>query len=634
MKKLLIYFVVLLAFFAILGVKCSAAEFVPIEDPDVGWVSFSDILSSFFPSQKVKQVQMLPAISDNLAFIESYETNFSHDDSFFIHFGNKVQYHATHPGETVILTFLEVPSGTYSFYYLCNHLGGTNLCEMTYRTSPDQKFRALGATYINPAEITIREGERLQIRLNCWKEDTFYYDAYFNLVPYEDGRSFTASEIREHPFYYQLGTVYNRNGFYYQLQDSSLPEAYLDLRVLSDLGDTVYCPDPDYPYFKIYRTALNKYRIMWRSEKCKSNQLIYQSYDLDNDRYGYMFYSEELEGCFYSNEVYDSPLLAMVAMSDPDTIYTLTNIPMYEKAMDSEKFNFFAPNENTNFFNFVDSDLYVPGSSQFSNADSSYLEDARIEPLAFVFQNYSEDCYSSGYIPLFRSRSLAYIAYQIMVYNGLTSGDAFSGTFDGFGQIFNDIFRPNRNQSSPDFSGGMSTPGNDFTVNEDGNGGYNSSENDGDIVDAVVTFFKGLIKGDRQESNDVTVLLHSKFDFVNELKAIMQRFIERIQRQVDGPSARGVSNAPVLYVNFDTSKTDLFDGVGSVPFVDFSWYDEYKPTVDAFLSAIILGFFLFRLYFALPNIFSGTSSVFDAKHSMDVRLGKNRVDRNQYRFKL
>lgn len=65
---------------------------------------------------------------------------------------------------------------------------------------------------------------------------------------------------------------------------------------------------------------------------------------------------------------------------------------------------------------------------------------------------------------------------------------------------------------------------------------------------------------------------------------------------------------PVIYVDLGAAESE-YDYGGKVAVLDLSWYSRYKPTVDLFLSAIMWGFFLWRLYVRLPSIISGGSGL-------------------------
>lgn len=66
---------------------------------------------------------------------------------------------------------------------------------------------------------------------------------------------------------------------------------------------------------------------------------------------------------------------------------------------------------------------------------------------------------------------------------------------------------------------------------------------------------------------------------------------------------------PKVYINLDFAESK-YDYGGKTYCLDMSWYERYKPTVDAFLSAWLWLTFIWRVYTRLPGIINGASSDF------------------------
>lgn len=71
-------------------------------------------------------------------------------------------------------------------------------------------------------------------------------------------------------------------------------------------------------------------------------------------------------------------------------------------------------------------------------------------------------------------------------------------------------------------------------------------------------------------------------------------------------SVSGDSGPPVIYVDLGRASSGNY-GSQRVLLIDFSWYAEYKPTVDSVLSAALWAFFGWRVFLKLPGIISGES---------------------------
>lgn len=61
---------------------------------------------------------------------------------------------------------------------------------------------------------------------------------------------------------------------------------------------------------------------------------------------------------------------------------------------------------------------------------------------------------------------------------------------------------------------------------------------------------------------------------------------------------------PVIYIDLGATRGSYNIG-GTVPFLDLRWYAEYKPTVDAIISAFLWICFVWRMLLKLPGIISG-----------------------------
>ena len=91
---------------------------------------------------------------------------------------------------------------------------------------------------------------------------------------------------------------------------------------------------------------------------------------------------------------------------------------------------------------------------------------------------------------------------------------------------------------------------------------------------------------------------------------------------------------PVIYIHLEDNRGS-YDWGGAVPFLDLRWYAEYKPTVDALISAFLWICFAWKMLLKLPGIISGMPGdfVMDSVHHigmsehMPVRKAEYEVQR-------
>lgn len=112
------------------------------------------------------------------------------------------------------------------------------------------------------------------------------------------------------------------------------------------------------------------------------------------------------------------------------------------------------------------------------------------------------------------------------------------------------------------------------------------------LVDALATVF---IPADGYLDAKVDTLL-AKYTFLNGFKSDMGFLMNQIGHLGTTP--------PVIYIPLSSSETSYSLGSDTI-FLDLSWYEKYKPTVDSILSAFLWILFIFKLFLKLPGIVSG-----------------------------
>lgn len=93
--------------------------------------------------------------------------------------------------------------------------------------------------------------------------------------------------------------------------------------------------------------------------------------------------------------------------------------------------------------------------------------------------------------------------------------------------------------------------------------------------------------------------LRAKFGFIDSVMST----IDYIKTFMDGVTGE---YPPVIYMDLGAADSK-YDYGGEVVALDLSWYEPYKPTVDAILSSIMWVFFCWRVYVKLPSIISGVA---------------------------
>lgn len=112
------------------------------------------------------------------------------------------------------------------------------------------------------------------------------------------------------------------------------------------------------------------------------------------------------------------------------------------------------------------------------------------------------------------------------------------------------------------------------------------------LVDALATVF---VPAEGYLDAKVDTLI-STYDFVKGFKSDATFLMNQIARLGTLP--------PVIYIPLGSSETSYFIGNDTV-FLDLSWYERYKPTVDAILSSFLWILFIWKVFLKLPGIVSG-----------------------------
>ena len=133
------------------------------------------------------------------------------------------------------------------------------------------------------------------------------------------------------------------------------------------------------------------------------------------------------------------------------------------------------------------------------------------------------------------------------------------------------------------------------------------------IVTAIESFFEYLFVPDTERFELEFRELRSSYGFVDSIVETGEALGSVFSR-----ATMDEQEPPVIYADFGAAESEYNWG-GKVKILDLSWYEDYKPTVDTVLGAILWVFFIWRIYVRLPSIISGGSGIV----KLGSRLGGN-----------
>lgn len=116
-------------------------------------------------------------------------------------------------------------------------------------------------------------------------------------------------------------------------------------------------------------------------------------------------------------------------------------------------------------------------------------------------------------------------------------------------------------------------------------------------------------------SSDAASAYH--FEWTLGGDALEEEWDEGLDLPLDGESA----SAPSLTIELGEASASWFPG-GTVKVIDFSWYAQYKPTVDSLLSGILWAVFIWAVFKKAPGIIQGASMDANKLESLSRRRGE------------
>lgn len=132
----------------------------------------------------------------------------------------------------------------------------------------------------------------------------------------------------------------------------------------------------------------------------------------------------------------------------------------------------------------------------------------------------------------------------------------------------------------------------------------------------------------KQILEGITSIFVPKEDFLTaKWEAIRAEFAFADSIMTSGDMILGVLNGidpepPVIYIDLGASEGS-YDIGGEVPFLDLRWYERYKPTGDAIISAFLWLVFVWRMFIKLPGIIGGLPGDFVMQGVVNLGLSEH-----------
>ena len=131
------------------------------------------------------------------------------------------------------------------------------------------------------------------------------------------------------------------------------------------------------------------------------------------------------------------------------------------------------------------------------------------------------------------------------------------------------------------------------------------------IAKALGNVIKSIFVSDADFISEKWNAIRSRFDFADSISSSGELILD-VLKGID-------PEPPVIYVDLGDTEGSYYFG-GQVAFLDLRWYERYKPTGDAIISAFLWLAFAWRLFLKLPGIISGLPGDFVMHSVVDLGL--------------
>jgi hypothetical protein len=131
------------------------------------------------------------------------------------------------------------------------------------------------------------------------------------------------------------------------------------------------------------------------------------------------------------------------------------------------------------------------------------------------------------------------------------------------------------------------------------------------IAQSIGNVIKPIFVPDADFISEKWNAIRSRFDFADSISSSGEMILDVLNGIDPEP--------PVIYVDLGDAEGSYYFG-GQVAFLDLRWYERYKPTGDAIISAFLWLVFVWRMFIKLPGIIGGLPGDFVMQGVTDLGL--------------
>lgn len=131
------------------------------------------------------------------------------------------------------------------------------------------------------------------------------------------------------------------------------------------------------------------------------------------------------------------------------------------------------------------------------------------------------------------------------------------------------------------------------------------------IAQSIGNVIKSIFVPDADFISEKWNAIRSRFDFADSISSSGELILDVLNGIDPEP--------PVIYVDLGDAEGSYYLG-GQVAFLDLRWYERYKPTGDAIISAFLWLVFVWRMFIKLPGIIGGLPGDFVMQGVTDLGL--------------
>lgn len=134
------------------------------------------------------------------------------------------------------------------------------------------------------------------------------------------------------------------------------------------------------------------------------------------------------------------------------------------------------------------------------------------------------------------------------------------------------------------------------------------------LADTVMSGIKSIFVPSEDFLSSKVTALRERFSFVDSIIGTAE-FIR--------DSINGDVSPPVIYIDLSAAEGSYYLGEKEI-LVDFAWYERYKDSVDALMSAILWAFFAWRVFQRAPAIIGGDAGVLVRDFMAEKSFGRKK----------